>query len=78
MNIEGFNENIWYRVRVRVTDQKIEAWIDDDKKVDLELKDKKISLRPGDIELSVPIGLASFQTRAKYRNLIWKNLPVAE
>ena len=25
----------------------IEAWIDDDQKVDLELKDKKISLRPG-------------------------------
>ena len=28
MNIEGFNDNTWYRVRVRVTDQKIEAWID--------------------------------------------------
>ena len=78
MTIEGFNENVWHRIRVKVTDEKIETWIDDDKKVDLKLEDKKISLRPGDIELSVPIGLASFQTRAKFRNLNWKNLGVAE
>lgn len=74
MNIEGFNEGVWYKVKVRVTDEKIQAWIDDSEMVDLDLKDRKISLRPGDIELSVPIGLASFQTRAKYRNLVWTNL----
>lgn len=78
MNIEGFNEEVWYRIRVRVTDDKIEAWIDDTMMVDLELENRKISLRPGDIELSVPLGLSSFQTRAKYRNLVWKNLPEAE
>lgn len=44
--------------------------------VDLELKDRKISLRPGDIELCVPLGLASFQTRAQYKNIVWRNLPV--
>lgn len=75
MNIEGFNENVWFKVRVKVTDEKIQAWIDDAEMVDLELKDRKISLRPGDIELSVPIGIASFQTRSKYRNIVWKNLP---
>lgn len=75
MNIEGFNEDVWYRIRVRVTDEKIEAWIDDTMMVDLELENRKISLRPGDIELSVPLGLSSFQTRAKYRNIVWKNLP---
>ena len=75
MNIEGFNEDVWYKIRVRVTDEKIEAWIDDDQKVDLELKDRKISLRPGDIELCVPLGIASFQTRAKFKNIVWTNLP---
>lgn len=77
MNIEGFNEEVWYRIRVRVTNEKIEAWIDDTMMVDLELENRKISLRPGDIELSVPLGLSSFQTRAKYRNIVWKNLPDA-
>lgn len=72
---EGFDENVWYKIRVRVTEEKIEAWIDQDKKVDLILEDRKISLRPGDIELCVPLGLASFITRAKYRNLVWTNLP---
>lgn len=74
MRIEGFRDNVWYKIKVRVTDGKIEAWIDDTQMVDLELKDKKISLRPGDIELSVPIGLASYQTRAKFRNIVWNNL----
>ena len=75
MNIEGFEDNVWYKIRVKVTDEKLEAWIDKDQLVDLELKDRKISLLPGDIELSVPIGLASFITRAQYRNIEWRNLP---
>ncbi|MCB1063222.1 MAG: DUF1080 domain-containing protein [Verrucomicrobiae bacterium] len=74
MNVEGFEQKAWYRIKVRVTDDKIEAWIDDRQMVDLELGDKKISLRPGDIELCVPIGIASFMTRAQYRNITWRNL----
>lgn len=77
MNVGGFETGRWYHFRVRVTDAKIEAWIDDKQMVDLELKDRKISLRPGDIELCVPLGLASFQTRAQYKNIVWRNLPTA-
>jgi len=75
MNIEGFEKDRWYKVKVRVTDDKLEAWIDEDQKVDLELADRKISLLPGDIELSVPIGIASFMTRAQYRNVEFRKLP---
>ncbi|MEM9016638.1 MAG: family 16 glycoside hydrolase [Verrucomicrobiota bacterium] len=78
MNIEGFENDRWYKIRVRVTDERLETWIDDDQKVDLALKDRKISLLPGDIELSVPIGLASYQTRAEYRTFVWRNLPEGE
>lgn len=74
MSIEGFSKDLWYKIRVRVTEEKIEAWINDEEKVSLELKDRKISLLPGDIELSVPIGIAAYQTRAKYKNIIWRNL----
>ncbi len=74
MNIEGFENKVWYKIRVRVTDDQLQAWIDDDEKVTLDLKDRKISLLPGDIELSVPIGIAAYQTRAQYRNLVWKPL----
>lgn len=78
MNIDGFESDQWFKVRVRVTDKKLEAWLDDDQMVDLELEGRKISLRPGDIELCVPIGIASFQTRAQFRNIVWHNLPAEE
>lgn len=77
MNIEGFEVNRWYKIKLRVTDPKIEVWLDDKQFVDLELQDKKISVRPGDIELCIPLGLCSFQTRAQYRNLVWKNIVTA-
>lgn len=75
MQIDGFEDNKWYKIRVKVTDDRLDCWIDDDHMVDLPLKDRKISLLPGDIELSVPIGLASFITRSQYRNIQWTNLP---
>ena len=78
MNIEGFAKDVWHKIRVRVTDDKLQAWIDEDQKVDLELEGKKISLLPGDIELSVPLGIAAYQTRAQYRNIVWKNLAKKE
>ena len=78
MNIEGFEKDVWHKIRVRVTDNKLQAWIGEDQKVDLELEGSKISLLPGDIELSVPIGIAAYQTRARYRNIIWRNLDSAE
>ena len=78
MNIEGFEKDVWHKIRVRVTNNKLQAWIGEDQKVDLELEGRKISLLPGDIELSVPIGIAAYQTRARYRNIIWRNLDSAE
>ncbi|MEM6915883.1 MAG: family 16 glycoside hydrolase [Verrucomicrobiota bacterium] len=78
MNIEGFENDRWYRIKVRVTDAKLEAWLDEDQMVSLPLRDRKISLLPGDIELSVPIGIASYQTRSQFRNIVWRNLTEAE
>jgi len=62
-----FEDRRWYRIRVRVTEERIEAWIDDARVVDLATKGRTLSLRPGDIQKSLPLGLASFQTRAAIR-----------
>jgi Domain of Unknown Function (DUF1080) len=64
-----FEKGRWYKIRLRVTAAKIEAWIDDEQMVDLETKDKKISLRAGEIELSKPCGLATFRTQAALREI---------
>ena len=69
-----FELNRWYRIRVRVTDEKIEAWIDDDKKVDVETKGRVIGLRPGDIQKSLPLGIASYMTRAAVRDIRLRRL----
>lgn len=69
-----FAPNRWYRIRVRVTDEKIQAWIDDDQKIDLETKGRIISLRPGDIQWSLPLGVATYMTRAAIRDIRLRRL----
>ncbi len=76
MNIEGFEDNKWVHVKIKVTDDKLEAWLDERQMVDVDLEDRKISLRPGDIELCKPLGLACYSgVRAQYKNITMKKLP---
>ncbi len=58
----------WYRVRLRVTPTKLQAWLDDEKIVDVATSGKKIDIRH-DIEESKPLGIASFQCTAALRNI---------
>jgi len=69
-----FTPNRWYRIRVRVTDEKIEAWIDDEQLINLEIKDRRIDVRGGEIEKSVPLGLAAYQTKAAWRGIHLRRL----
>lgn len=69
-----FKDNRWYRIRVRVTNDKIQAWIDDDQKVDLETTGRKITLRWGEIDKSLPLGVAAYMTRAAVRNIRLRTL----
>jgi hypothetical protein len=70
-----FEDDRWYRVKVRVTRTLIEAWIDANKMVDLETTGKTISMRLGEIEESEPFGIATYQTRAALRNITLRRLP---
>lgn len=64
-----FKDNRWYRIRVRVTEKKIEAWIDEKPMVDLETTGRKITLRWGEIDKSLPLGVAAFMTRAALKEI---------
>ena len=64
-----FEKNRWYRVRVRVTPKKLEAWIGTKPMVDVELAGRRLSMRPGEIELSQPLGLATWQTTGAIKNV---------
>jgi hypothetical protein len=64
-----FQQNHWYRIRLRITQGRIEGWIDQEKLIDVVTQGKRISLRPGEIEESKPFGLACWQTSAAWRSI---------
>jgi hypothetical protein len=66
LNVE---QGRWYRIRMRVTQSRIEAWIGKEKFVNVDTTDKRISLRAGEIESSKPFGIASYQTTAALREI---------
>jgi hypothetical protein len=65
----GIKNDKWYRIRVRVTPEKIEAWIDDEKYVDLKTEGHKLALRHGEIDESLPFGIATYQTTSAIRDV---------
>jgi hypothetical protein len=69
-----FENNRWYKIRLRVSPKKLEAWIDDDQLIDEDIEGKKISMRLGEIELCAPLGIATFSTQAAIRNVVFKVL----
>jgi len=73
----SFESGRWYRIRLRVTEKKLEAWIDKDKLVDVDTADRRLSVRPGDIELSQPFGLAAWQTSTALREIKFRRVSAA-
>lgn len=70
----NFPKDKWFTIRMKVTPAKLEAWINDEKFVDQDIKDRRISMRFGEIEESVPLGIATYQTTSAMRNLRLKRL----
>ena len=69
-----FEMGRWYKLRFRVTEAAIEAWIDEERVIRVDLAGREIGLRPGDIELSKPFGIASYETVAGLRNIDYRLL----
>lgn len=68
-----FNKGQWYRIRVAVRRDRIQAWIDDQQVVDLETAHRKLSTRV-EVYLCQPLGVASWVTRSELRNLQYRTL----
>jgi 3-keto-disaccharide hydrolase len=68
-----FQSGRWYKIRVRVTPERISAWIDDKQMADVETKDHKISIRI-EVELSRPLGISCYQTTAALRDIKIRSL----
>ena len=64
----SFDKNRWYRIRVRVQADRIQAWIDDQEVVNQDVHGRHLDTRV-EVELSKPLGIAAFETRAALRNI---------
>jgi hypothetical protein len=83
----SFKTGQWYRVRIRVTKEKIQAWIDDEKMVDLVYRDPKdpqdtaknhkISIRM-ECDLCRPLGISTWCTTGAVRNVRIRPLSAEE
>lgn len=74
----NFRNNRWYTIRLRVTDKKIEAWLDGrDKIVDFTIGNYRLSLR-SEVVPSIPLGIATWRTEGAIRNVRMVMLPEQE
>jgi len=64
----SFEDNKWYRVRLRVMPDRIQAWLDDEELVNIETTGRKIDIR-AEVDLSQPLGIATWQTAGAVRNI---------
>lgn len=69
-----FENGRWYRVRVEVRADDLQAWIDDRPVVNTSLKGRHLSLREGEIERCVPLGFATWFTLGEVRAVVVERL----
>lgn len=74
---KDFKDNQWYTLRIRVSDARLECWIDDEQMVNLEREEHKFSTRI-EVELSKPMGISSYMTSSEIRAIKLRNLRPAE
>ena len=67
-DFRNFDSGRWYAIRLKVTDKKIEAWMDESKIVDLEIDNYRLSLR-WETESSKPFGIATWKTTGALRKI---------
>jgi len=68
-----FKTGQWYKVRLRVQKDRIQAWVDDEKIVDADIDGKKLSVRV-EVDPSKPFGFATYRTTSHLRNIRIRDL----
>ncbi len=72
-NSMAFDNNRWYTIRLRVTSQKIEVWIDDNQMIALERANHAFDVW-WEQEAARPFGIANWSTASALRNIRLRKL----
>ena len=62
----------WYAFRLAVTANRIQAWIDGKVAIDADIAGRRVGLRPGEMDLSTPVGFATYWTVAGLRKIEYR------
>ena len=68
-----FKSGQWYKFRIRVTDDKIEVWIDDKQVVSQDRKERTFGVRI-ECDPCCPLGIATYDTVGAVRNIRLREL----
>ena len=69
----NFKNGKWFLIQLRVTPNRIQAWLDGDPLLDVDTTGKKISIR-SEVDESVPLGVATWATTGALRNFKLRKL----
>ena len=73
----SFENNQWYKFRLRVDAENITGWIDDKQVVQQERDGHEFSTRI-EVYASRPLGLCAFSSKVALRDIRWRKLSAAE
>jgi hypothetical protein len=65
----------WYTFRLQVLPTRIRAWIDEESAIDVSIEKRSIALREGEIDRSIPFGIATYGTVGVIRKIEWRPVP---
>ena len=68
----NFDNGRWYTLRLRVTEDRITAWIDNNQIINVEIAGRTIGLRPGPTKLCIPLGFMSYNTAGAVRRIEYR------
>jgi hypothetical protein len=74
---QEFKDKQWYRIKIRVTDAKLEAWLGDKQVVNQDRKDHKFSVRM-ECDLCRPLGICTWNTKGAVKNIRLRELKADE
>ncbi len=70
----AFEKNTWYHVRLRVEPNRIQAWLDGEGLIDVDITDRRIDIR-AEMDLCQPLGIATWVTTGAVKNIRLRKLP---
>jgi len=66
--LKKFDHDTWYAIHLKVSEEKIEVWIDSEQIIDFAAEGRQLSIRP-EVNPSRPFGICSWMTTSALRNI---------